>query len=371
MPPVLIVIPVHDEAATVAGLVARARRFGPVLVVDDGSRDGSAEAAARAGAEVLRLPGWRGKGEALRQGFREALARGVERVLTMDGDGQHDPDDIPRLLRAARAAPEALVVGGRLGSDPQAPAPAPGSVIPAGRLHAIQVAGFFINWLTGVPLLDTQSGLRVYPARLLAAAHPRHGGFVLETEMLFQAAALGVPVNEVPVRARPAPARRSRFRPWRDGGAVGAYLVRRGLARWAREVAAAAAALERPFRPAVMRARHRDLARAAAPWHGQPAAWAAAVGLLTLQRIALTWRGWWGHCRGHGLSVVAAATLALPLLGALALLQPLLGRAGLDPLSPLVARLYSQSRLARVLRGTAGTGGFNGWGRRAPSPRGN
>ena len=99
------VIPVFNEAPTVGALVARAACQGAVLVVDDGSSDGSADAAAAAGAAVLRLACRRGKGGALRAGFAEALSRGAERVLTLDGDGQHDPDDIPRLLAASAALP--------------------------------------------------------------------------------------------------------------------------------------------------------------------------------------------------------------------------------------------------------------------------
>ena len=96
-------------------LVARAALHGPVIVVDDGSWDGSDEAAAAAGAVILRTGGRSGKGAALRLGFAGALARAAERVVTLDGDGQHDPDDIPRLLAASEPEPRALVVGGRLG----------------------------------------------------------------------------------------------------------------------------------------------------------------------------------------------------------------------------------------------------------------
>ena len=99
------VIPVFDEAATIGGLVARAISHGSVIVVDDGSADGSAAAAAAAGADVLRTAGRCGKGAALVLGFAEALSRGAQRVVTLDGDGQHDPDDIPRSARGIRRRP--------------------------------------------------------------------------------------------------------------------------------------------------------------------------------------------------------------------------------------------------------------------------
>ena len=137
----LIVIPVLNEAATIEGLVARARTHGTVVVVDDGSSDASAAVAARAGAEVVRLPRQRGKGAALRRGFDAALARGAERVVTLDGDGQHDPDEIPRLLEASAEHPDALVIGGRLGRGPDGNPDEPGyRVIPRERLDAMRVA---------------------------------------------------------------------------------------------------------------------------------------------------------------------------------------------------------------------------------------
>ena len=84
-----------------------------VLVVDDGSTDGTGARARAAGAEVIALGARRGKGAALRCGF-EAARRGAARVVTLDGDGQHEPDEIPRLLKVAVEEPDALVIGGRL-----------------------------------------------------------------------------------------------------------------------------------------------------------------------------------------------------------------------------------------------------------------
>src|SRR3989338_4355469 len=123
--------------------------------------------------------------------------RGAEGVVTLDGDGQHDPDEIPRLLHAAASSTDAVVIGGRLGRGAAA-----NGVIPAGRLCAMRVAGFFIDWLTGCPLTDTQSGFRVYPVRLLETIAPRGGGFVLESEVLIRAAAGGWRLVETPVTAR-------------------------------------------------------------------------------------------------------------------------------------------------------------------------
>jgi glycosyltransferase involved in cell wall biosynthesis len=224
---VLIVIPAYNEAATIADIVERARLHGPVLVVDDGSTDATGAAAAAAGAEVVTLGARRGKGAALRRAFAEALRRGVSRVVTLDGDGQHEPDEIPRLLKVAIEEPDAVVIGGRLAGLAESSA----RVIPVGRLAALRVAGFFIDWLSGAPVADTQSGFRVYPASLLAAVKPRRGGFVLETEMLLRAADRGISLREVPITPIHFEDRRSRFRPARDGLAVGTYLAGRIVER--------------------------------------------------------------------------------------------------------------------------------------------
>src|SRR5712692_7152952 len=135
----LIVIPAFNEARTIADVVTDARRHGPVLVVDDGSGDRTSAAARGADADVLELRRRSGKGAALRAGVEVARQRGVARVITLDADGQHDPGDIPLLFEAARGAPRAIVVGGRLRN-------AVG--MPSGRRNACRVAGFFINWIT-------------------------------------------------------------------------------------------------------------------------------------------------------------------------------------------------------------------------------
>ena len=338
------VIPVFDEAATIAGLVERAAAHGTVIVVDDGSADGSAAAAAAAGAHVLRTAGRRGKGSALRLGFAEALSRGAQRVVTLDGDGQHDPDDIPRLLAASATDPQALVIGSRLADG--------GTGMERARLNALRVASFFINWLTGWDVGDTQSGFRVYPRALLEAVVPRRGGFVLETEMLVRAAAAGFAIREVPLSPGRAAPRPSYFRALRDGTAVTAYLVFRGLGRWARDAAGVLAALLRPFTPARFRLRHREMHHFATPYRYNHAAYATAMGGFILDRIGQTWQRWWRDPRARVMRVAAIGTAALPALSLAAMTQRALGiggRGGPDLVSALVRRAFSRDRLAAAL----------------------
>jgi flavin-dependent dehydrogenase len=337
------VIPVFDEGATIAGVVGRAASHGAVIVVDDGSADGSAATAAAAGAIVLRTAGRRGKGAALALGFAEALARGAQRVVTLDGDGQHDPDDIPRLLAASTADSRALVIGSRLADD--------GAAMERARLNALRVAGFFISWLTGSDVGDTQSGFRVYPRELLERVVARRGGFVLETEMLVRAAAAGFAIREVLLSPGRAASRPSRFRPLRDGAAVTAYLTVRGVARWAHDGARVAAALGRPFTPERFRERHRQMHHFATPYRYSHAAYATAMGAFILDRIARTWAGWWHDPHARVMRVAALGTVALPVLAVAAAGQGVLSmrRRRPDLVSALVGCAFSRQALAAAL----------------------
>ena len=195
--------------------------------------------------------------------------------MTLDGDGQHDPDDIPRLLKAAVEDPGAFVIGGRLGRLADARV----KVMPAARLAALRVAGFFIDWLAGVPVQDTQSGFRIYPRALLAAVTPRHGGFVLRERDAAARRRAGLPDRRDPHRADPL---RGPAQPVPPADATasrsGPSSPAASCTRWAREVGAGALYLIGIFSPARLRARHREMYAFAAPQRGNPPGWALAVG---------------------------------------------------------------------------------------------
>ncbi len=333
----LIVIPAFDEVGTIAQVVTGARQYGPVLVVDDGSSDGTAVAARAAGAAVLQVPRRRGKGAALRAGAAAARARAAEHVITLDGDGQHDPQDIPRLLAAARLAPSALVVGRR-----------PPSAIAAarGRWNACRVAGFFIDWVTGVPVRDTQSGFRSYPVELFDQTRPGRRGFALETELLVAAARAGRPILEVGLDVGRPPVRPSRFHPLADGLAIGAYLALQVGRRGARELGDAAREILRLFERARRHARHAEMAAAGARYPGAPHLYGVAIGGVAARRALRRLRGWWRHPRPRRMTLVLQAILVSPALLAVAGLTPLFERLGVDLVTPLVNRFYSQDRLA-------------------------
>jgi glycosyltransferase involved in cell wall biosynthesis len=207
---VAVLIPALDCAATIAAAVLGARRFVEiVLVVDDGSQDATAALATGAGAEVVRHDRNLGKGAALQNGMSVLLERGVERAVTMDGDGQHLPQEIPALLAASDAEREALVIGARRVDA--------ASVSPA-RIFGNRFANRWVEIASGLNLPDTQSGFRVYPLRATAALGCRAGHFAFETEVLIRAARNGIAVRSVPIEAYypPIAERRSHYRPFVD-----------------------------------------------------------------------------------------------------------------------------------------------------------
>jgi glycosyltransferase involved in cell wall biosynthesis len=210
-----IVIPAFNEAATIGEIVRQccaAVGSACVTVVDDGSYDGTAAVAAHSGAKVLRHCENQGKGSALMHGMRAAIAGGAAAVVTLDGDGQHRPQDLPRLLTCSRAWPGHIVIGSRRTS---------GNMAPCARRVANRIADFWVSWAAQHPIDDSQSGFRVYPARVvdLIAERPLLArGFAFESEILIEAGRLGIRTVaiDIPAIYGTVLTRRSHFRPVAD-----------------------------------------------------------------------------------------------------------------------------------------------------------
>lgn len=193
-PRVLALVPAHDEAPRIGAVVRGALEHLAVLVVDDGSADATAAVAREAGADVLEQRPNAGKGAALRAGFRHALGAGYDAVVTLDGDGQHDPAEIPALLAAfgadaAGRRPD-LVVGRRDFSR-----------MPLTRRLANTIGGRTFSWAVGADVPDNQSGYRLIGRRLMEASlASEERGFEFEVEMLATCIARGWPIAWVPIR---------------------------------------------------------------------------------------------------------------------------------------------------------------------------
>jgi len=199
-----VLIPVRDEESCVAqvvhGVLSLDREL-RVLVVDDGSRDGTAKAAAGAGAEVLSLPAPRGKGEAIRAGLDSACG---EFVVTIDGDGQDDPRDIPALLDKACEGYD-LVIGSRFLGELN-----PGAISRVNKLGTDMFTAL-INLMYGASITDSQAGLRVFRRTFLLGMKLGAREYEIETEMLVKSLRRGGRIVEVPVSRYPRGAGKSRF----------------------------------------------------------------------------------------------------------------------------------------------------------------
>ncbi|MFN7210656.1 MAG: glycosyltransferase family 2 protein [Aggregatilineales bacterium] len=189
--PIIAVIPAFNEERFIASVVLKARRYvDHVLVVDDGSQDETAWLAEAAGAEVIRQPNG-GKAAALNNGLAAAQARNAAAVVLLDGDGQHNPNDIPRLLEPIQRGAADLVVGSRFMGLP--------SNTPRWRIVGQHALTALTNVASGVPLSDSQSGFRALSRRALSLMNFTSRGFSVESEMQFLLRQHNLQALEVPI----------------------------------------------------------------------------------------------------------------------------------------------------------------------------
>ena len=223
-----VVIPALNEVRAIRKVTQDALGCCPtIIVVDDGSSDGTLDQISDLPVERIRHEQPRGKALALRDGFRRALDLGCTGVLTMDGDGQHDAADLPRLLAAAAKYPDHIVIGARIRArDAQ----------PGKNRFGNEQADFWVSWACGQRIVDSQSGQRYYPqsALKLALEIPQQG-FVFESAILIECATRGIRAISVPIDASYDEDRRaSHFRPFRDVTSITRMiawrLLRNGLA---------------------------------------------------------------------------------------------------------------------------------------------
>ena len=202
-----ILVPAYDAEPWVGDVVRGClEQASDVLVVDDGSTDGTARTARAAGAEVVSLPRNQGKGNALRAGFQVLMKQGIDQVVTVDADGQHLPDEIPVLLNAC---PEAdLVLGTRDHLFAE-----------MGRIRRISntLSSRAISFAAGNQLADVQTGFRLYRRSLMESGLLRENRFEAESAVVVRASRQGFRIVSVPVRLGFADGRQtSHFRPLLD-----------------------------------------------------------------------------------------------------------------------------------------------------------
>ena len=205
------VIPVYNHASTVTQVVkdAQALRF-PVFVVDDGSTDTTYDQIKEiAGIKILRHPQNQGKGAAIMTGFAAASAV-ADWAITIDADGQHYPQDARKLIKAISKKTRPIVVGSR--------ADMVGAHVPWTSSFGRKFSNFWVRVSGGPALLDSQSGMRIYPLPEALNLGTKARRFQFEVEILVQAKRKGIPVIETSVRVNynPNGERISHFRPFVD-----------------------------------------------------------------------------------------------------------------------------------------------------------
>lgn len=221
-PSVVLLVPCYNTSSRCADVIDRAAPFvDAILAVDDGSTDDTAAHLRAAGCRVLHLPSNRGKGAALGAGFREVLAGApgfaAEYILTMDGDGQHEPGDIPRFLAEAERSGADLVLGTRR----------PLAMPVKNRIGAHFSRLLFLT-ATGTFVADTQSGFRLLSRRLVSELIDRvtWKGYETESEVLWRTLALDRSVSAVEITTIYFEGNRgSHFHPWRDSTRIAALFT--------------------------------------------------------------------------------------------------------------------------------------------------
>ena len=187
---ILAIIPAYNEADRIGKVVHGAITHLPVLVIDDGSSDATAQISENGGATVLRQMTNQGKGVALRSGFRYAIEEGYQAVLTLDADGQHDPEEIPAFLKTYQVNQADLIIGERDFNQ-----------IPSVRRLANTLGRWSFSWAVGQPIIDNQSGYRLISSRMMEAMlRSSESGFEFEVEMIVVCIQRGYILEWVPIR---------------------------------------------------------------------------------------------------------------------------------------------------------------------------
>ena len=212
-----IIIPVYNEELTLGNVIDRVKKVTQktglkheIIVVDDCSYDKSLETAKKHSAKIYTLKEHLGKGYALRAGF--AKAKG-DIIITIDSDGSHRPEELPRVLAPILQDKTDLVIGSRYLNQKN---------VAARKLNAfgVQIFNLLIQLLTGVTITDSQSGYRAMKREVLKNQKLKSGGYEIESEMLVKTAKEGFRVAEVPISFEQRTYGRSGVDPMVDGSKI-------------------------------------------------------------------------------------------------------------------------------------------------------
>ncbi|WP_174591499.1 glycosyltransferase family 2 protein [Methanocella conradii] len=194
----MVAIPAYNEEVAIGSVIARCRKYADsVVVIDDGSSDHTAEVARLVGADVISHGVNKGYGAAIKSCFDAAKSWRASALVIIDGDGQHNPDDIPLLVAELKKAGADIVIGSRFvngnGKNQR---------IPAYRKVGMKVLDLATALGSGLKTSDSQSGFRAYSAKAIREIDLEDRGMGIGSEILFKAAEKRLKVSEVPIKAR-------------------------------------------------------------------------------------------------------------------------------------------------------------------------
>lgn len=189
---ICVIIPTYNESRAIADLINQIVKLGlEVIIIDDGSTDDTVKIANACGVKVLVSLQNMGKGASLIKGFNFALQSGFDAVISMDGDGQHSPDDLAAFAQKARSSQSVLIVGNRMGVIKQ---------MPVLRVMTNFLMSNFISLIVKQHIPDTQCGFRLVKKELLARIDLLTSKYETESEILIKAAHLGFKIESIPVK---------------------------------------------------------------------------------------------------------------------------------------------------------------------------
>jgi glycosyltransferase involved in cell wall biosynthesis len=196
-PNIVVIIPAHNEAESVRDVIEKTLRYSAkIIVVDDGSSDATSTICRSLGVKVLRNARQMGKGIALKKGIVEAIKHNPDIVITLDGDGQHNPDDIPKIIEPIQQSEADIVIGSRYYGDSM-------KELPRRRKFGLKIINRLNVLLTRTHIRDSQSGFRAYGRDVLERVLSYTStGYGVETEQLALADSYGFRIVEVPITIR-------------------------------------------------------------------------------------------------------------------------------------------------------------------------
>ena len=188
------ILPAYNEEIAIGSLILSARRYvDEIIVVDDGSRDNTSEIAKLAGAKVIRHLSNKGKGTALKTGFK--AVNGHDIIITMDSDGQHNPDEIPKLIAPIVNGEADIVNGSRYLNGN-------GKETPSYRRIGQTILDKATTIGSGLDITDSQSGFRAFARHTIPAFRFNSSDYSIESEMIMDAAKTGLHIKEVEIGVR-------------------------------------------------------------------------------------------------------------------------------------------------------------------------